>query len=93
MSLSAPVPVLDEPTPSRFAPVQERSRKTVDKLVRAAKELLADPEVGRDRFTTAMVAERAGVSIGTFYRYFSDRVDLLDAIWLNRRDSYLELAD
>lgn len=62
----------------RTTPVQSRANVTLDKIETAAKEVLA--EVGRDRITTGMVAERAGVSIGTLYRYFEDRVALLDAI-------------
>ena len=34
-------------------------------------------EIGYERLTTAMVAERAGASIGTVYRYFPDRIVLL----------------
>lgn len=39
---------------------------------------------GRDEFTTQHVAELAGVSIGTVYRYANSRVDLMDAVWPNR---------
>ncbi|WP_323742934.1 MULTISPECIES: TetR family transcriptional regulator [unclassified Rathayibacter] len=37
-------------------------------------------EVGFDRLTTAMVAERAGAAIGTVYRYFPDRIAVLQAL-------------
>ncbi len=37
-------------------------------------------EVGYERLTTAMVAERAGASIGTVYRYYPDRIALLRAL-------------
>ncbi|MEO6827971.1 MAG: TetR/AcrR family transcriptional regulator [Microbacteriaceae bacterium] len=37
-------------------------------------------EVGFDRLTTSMVAEGAGVAIGTLYRYFPDRIVLLKAL-------------
>lgn len=37
-------------------------------------------EVGYEQLTTAMVAERAGASIGTVYRYFPDRVAVLQAV-------------
>jgi Bacterial regulatory proteins, tetR family. len=40
--------------------------------------------VGRDRFTTDMIAKRAECSIGTIYRYFADRVDILDELYPNR---------
>jgi AcrR family transcriptional regulator len=37
-------------------------------------------EIGYERLTTAMVADRAGASIGTVYRYFPDRIALLQAL-------------
>jgi len=37
-------------------------------------------EVGFEPLTTALVAERAGASIGTVYRYFPDRVAVLQAV-------------
>ncbi|WP_213816255.1 TetR/AcrR family transcriptional regulator [Glaciihabitans sp. dw_435] len=43
---------------------------------------------GRDRFTTADVAAIAGCSIGTLYRYYKDRIAILDAIWPDR-DAHL----
>jgi AcrR family transcriptional regulator len=55
-----------------------RSMRTLQRLTDAAKA--AAEVIGYDRFTTGDVAERAGVSIGTVYRYFPDRVALLDVI-------------
>jgi AcrR family transcriptional regulator len=37
-------------------------------------------ELGYEQLTTAMVAERAGASIGTVYRYFPDRIAVLQAV-------------
>lgn len=36
--------------------------------------------IGYETLTTAMVAERAGASIGTVYRYFPDRIAVLHAL-------------
>ena len=47
-------------------------------LLDAAAEVV--DEVGFDRITTAMVAERAGASIGTVYRYYPDRVAVLEGL-------------
>ena len=62
----------------RNSPVQARSVDRLATILDAARPVLQ--EVGRDRLTTGMVAEAAGCSIGTLYRYFPDRVAVLDAI-------------
>lgn len=71
----------------RHSPRQDRSASTVARLQDAARHVLAT--IGRDRFTTSDIAVRAGVSIGTFYRYFDDRAQILDHIWPDRRDTHL----
>jgi AcrR family transcriptional regulator len=62
----------------RKIPAQPRSRATVEILLEAATQLL---ESGGERgFNTNAVAERAGVSIGTLYRYFPDKQSILTAL-------------
>jgi AcrR family transcriptional regulator len=73
----------------RNKPVQERSQARLLDIMDAAREALADPAIGRDRFTTADVARISGCSIGTVYRYFPDRVAILDRVWPERNDSVL----
>jgi AcrR family transcriptional regulator len=62
----------------RVEPVQARSAARVSALLDAACETMHD--IGYEQLTTAMVAERAGASIGTVYRYFPDRVAVLQAV-------------
>ncbi|WP_127793275.1 TetR/AcrR family transcriptional regulator [Agromyces sp. LHK192] len=62
----------------RTEPTQRRSTQRLDALLDAAAELV--DEIGFDRLTTQMVAERAGASIGTVYRYFPDRVAILHGL-------------
>lgn len=64
----------------RNEPQQKRAAARVEAIKKAAITLYNDPAIGRDRFTTAQVADLAGCSIGSVYRYFTDRVALLDAI-------------
>jgi Bacterial regulatory proteins, tetR family len=59
----------------RNSPTQVRSQLTIERIEAAA--LTAINRFGRDRFSTSDVAELAGVSIGSVYRYFPDRVALL----------------
>jgi AcrR family transcriptional regulator len=62
----------------RNEPVQARSTARLTALLDAA--AAAVHELGYERITTAMVAERAGASIGTVYRYFPDRIAVLQAL-------------
>ena len=63
----------------RHEPVQLRSAATLAKLEAAAIAMIA--EYGRDGFTTKHIADHAGVSIGTSYRYFIDRKAVLDWVY------------
>lgn len=60
-------------------PRQDRAITTRHNLLRSG--LLVIGEVGRDRITSALVARKAGVSIGTFYRYFNDAVEILEYLY------------
>lgn len=62
----------------RRAPVQERSRQTVNRILDAAAEI-AD-ELGVEAVTTRAVADRAGVSYPSLYRFFPDREAILEAL-------------
>ncbi len=62
----------------RTEPTQRRSTQRLDALLDAAAEIV--DQTGFQRLTTQMVAERAGASIGTVYRYFPDRVAVLHAL-------------
>ena len=62
-------------TATRRAPVQERSRLTVTRILDAAAEI-AD-EQGIDAVTTRAIADRAGVSYPSLYRFFPDRDAIL----------------
>lgn len=59
----------------RKTPSQKRSKSTVDDISEAAIQLLNT--TGDSKFTTNHVAERAGVSIGSLYRYFPDKGAIL----------------
>lgn len=71
----------------RNEPVQARSTARLTALLDAAAGII--DEIGFERLTTAMVAERAGASIGTVYRYFPDRLALLQALAARNLDRVL----
>ena len=60
---------------SRKQPQQARSTELVAAILDAAVQILATE--GAQRFTTARVAERAGVSIGSLYQYFPNKAAIL----------------
>lgn len=53
---------------------QARARKTYEALITAASRLFA--ERGFDATQTPDIAQAAGVSVGTFYRYFADKKEI-----------------
>jgi AcrR family transcriptional regulator len=60
---------------SRKQPQQARSTELVAAILEAATQVLA--KEGAHRFTTARVAERAGVSVGSVYQYFPNKAAIL----------------
>ncbi|MGW0325589.1 TetR/AcrR family transcriptional regulator [Nocardia sp. NPDC003183] len=57
--------------PPRRQPTQDRAEATRNQILDAAPELFG--ERGITETSTNRIAVAAGVSIGTVYRYFSDR--------------------
>lgn len=76
-------------TAIRVEPVQARSAARVNALLDAACATMH--EFGYEQLTTAMVAEKAGASIGTVYRYFPDRVAVLQAVAARNLERTLEV--
>ena len=59
----------------RKQPIQARSTELVAIILEAAAQVLA--KEGAQRFTTARVAEKAGVSVGSLYQYFPNKASIL----------------
>lgn len=82
--------LLFEEPERRFS--QERARKTFESLIEAAFRLFA--ERGFDATQTPDIAAAANVSVGTFYRYFSDKKEIY--LEVTRRElarAYHEILD
>jgi Transcriptional regulator len=63
-------------TPRFFRPPQQvRSRETLDRILDAAEQVLEEKTFGEA--TLAEIMERAGVTVGAFYRRFPDKDALL----------------
>jgi AcrR family transcriptional regulator len=59
-------------------PQQERAKRTYEAILAAAAELLV--EVGVERISTNLVAERAGITVPALYRYFPNKYAVLNAL-------------
>jgi AcrR family transcriptional regulator len=74
---SRKTPVISE----RKRPRQARSERLVADILEAASRVLA--RAGARRFTTARVAEAAGVSVGSLYQYFPNKESILFRLQAN----------
>ena len=59
-------------------PRQERAKRTYEGILAAAAELLV--EVGVERISTNIMAERAGITVPALYRYFPNKYAVLNAL-------------
>ncbi len=75
----------------RKQPQQARSRTTVDAVVEAGAQVLG--RAGWSGFNTNHVAKVAGVSIGTVYQYFPNKLVLVEAIRRRHFDEILMLLE
>ncbi|MGF6980347.1 AcrR family transcriptional regulator [Paraburkholderia sp. JPY465] len=71
----------------RKQPRQARSRATVETIFQSGARILSDE--GWAGFTTNKVADLAGISIGSLYQYFPDKLSLVDAIRQRHLDDCL----
>lgn len=73
----------------RRAPSQKRSHATFDRIVSTARAVLQ--ETGRDEFTLKQIIDQeADIKFGTLYQFFGSKKGLLDHLWPDREDTYLE---
>lgn len=63
------------PLTLRNQPIQARATERIESLMDAAAAAIDDG--GYETLTTQIIAERAGASIGTVYRYFPDRLAVI----------------
>ncbi|MFB7599441.1 TetR family transcriptional regulator [Streptomyces sp. NPDC056160] len=75
-------------TPLRRAPVQRRSAERLTRILDACADLL--DEVGYDALSTRAVAVRAGVPIGSVYRFFGNKRAMADALAHRNLERYTE---
>ncbi len=59
-------------------PRQERAKRTYEGILSAAAELLV--EVGVERISTNLIADRAGITVPALYRYFPNKYAVINAL-------------
>ncbi|MEU3980108.1 TetR/AcrR family transcriptional regulator [Streptomyces sp. NPDC026672] len=79
---------VSHPPSLRRAPVQRRSAERLTRILDACADLL--DEVGYEALSTRAVAERAGVPIGSVYRFFGNKRQMADALAQRNLDRYSE---
>ena len=72
----------------RRMPVQGRSLARVHRMLDACAELV--DEVGYEGLTTTLLAERAGVAIGSVYQFFPDKRAIVQALTSRNLSAYIE---
>ncbi|GAA3793018.1 TetR family transcriptional regulator [Streptomyces phyllanthi] len=79
---------VSQATSLRRAPVQRRSAERLTRILDACADLL--DEVGYDALSTRAVALRAGVPIGSVYRFFGNKRAMADALAERNLDRFTE---
>lgn len=74
-------------TPLRRQPVQQRSAKRVERMLEACAALIE--EVGYDGVTTTLIAERAGVAVGSLYQFFPDKRAVVQALTIRNLETFM----
>jgi AcrR family transcriptional regulator len=85
----APMALQSVDTNPRKLPRQARSKATVDAVITAAAQVLI--ERGYEGTTTAHVAERAGVSVGSLYQYFPNKEALIAVLIERHADEIVRI--
>jgi AcrR family transcriptional regulator len=67
--------------------MQDRSRTMVERILEAATQVLSDQGYGA--MSTNRVADAAGVSVGSLYRYFADKQEIFETLRLRASDAIL----
>src|SRR3954463_8300976 len=79
----------DRETKSPDRPVRADARRNIDALLRAARKVFDASGVDAP---VKQIADKAGVGVGTLYRHFPQRPDLIKAIIRREVDACAEAA-
>jgi AcrR family transcriptional regulator len=71
-------------------PMRADARRNYDRLVDAARKVFADQGGGA---SMEAIAKQAGVGVGTLYRHFPKRIDIVEAVFRDEVDVLVGAAD
>jgi AcrR family transcriptional regulator len=71
--------------------VQQRSAKRVEQMLEACAALV--DELGYDGVTTTLIAERAGVAVGSLYQFFPDKRAVVQALTQRNLERFMAELD
>jgi AcrR family transcriptional regulator len=71
-------------------PMRADARRNYDRLVEAARHVFADQGAGA---SMDAIAKQAGVGVGTLYRHFPKRIDLVEAVYRDDVDVLVGSAE
>jgi len=71
-------------------PMRADARRNYERLVLAAREVFAEQGGGA---SMEAVARRAGVGVGTLYRHFPNRIDVVEAVYRDDVDNLVQTAE
>jgi AcrR family transcriptional regulator len=84
------VTTANSPTTLTKRPKRADARRNYDKLVAAARDAFAEQGTSA---SLEEIARRGGVGIGTLYRHFPSRQDLLEAVYVEEVEQVCRAAD
>jgi AcrR family transcriptional regulator len=71
-------------------PLRADARRNYERLVDAARKVFADQGGGA---SMEAIAKQAGVGVGTLYRHFPKRIDVVEAVYRDDVDTLVGVAD
>jgi AcrR family transcriptional regulator len=80
----------DEPAADTERPMRADARRNYDRLLEAAKQVFVEQGGGA---SMEAIAKQAGVGVGTLYRHFPKRIDVVEAVYRTDVDQLIATAD
>ena len=90
MSGQSQVSATDRDQDAGSRPLRADARRNYDRLVEAARKVFADQGGGA---SMEAIAKQAGVGVGTLYRHFPKRIDLVEAVYRDDVDVLVGAAE